>query len=192
MNTQPTNINTAIAQANRLSRAQALLTEGYTFTQDAVTEMVAVCKPGELGAAYWIGEHMDGRTGCDCPDALKGNKCKHELAWKLIKDAQDKAEDEAMWEAICAEHDEREKEEGGAAFSRPTEAQLLESLLSQVRADIAKHEQWIEAVRHEPFSLTGMLKTDSLLTKLQRLKATEEILQGYAGKMECGVMELAA
>ena len=51
----PRNPQEAINQANRLQRAELLLTQGYTFTYDAELETVFVTKPGELHAAYTIG-----------------------------------------------------------------------------------------------------------------------------------------
>ena len=104
--TQPRNAQEAIAQANRLQRARQIITEGYSFTQDALTNMVAICKPGELHASYFIGEHVDGTTGCDCPDACKGNNCKHEIAWGLVK--AEHADELAGLEAQCARYDAEE------------------------------------------------------------------------------------
>ena len=108
-NTQPRNVQEALAQANRLQRAQQILKDGYTFTQDADTQMVAVCKPGELHAAYWIGEHVDGTNGCDCADRVKTQKpCKHEHAWELVKAEQ--ADEARMWEAQCKQWEEENEE----------------------------------------------------------------------------------
>lgn len=93
-NTNRFNINDAIAQANRRERALNILEEGYTFTQE--NDMVAVCKPGELHASYWIGEHVDSSTGCDCPDRVKtGKPCKHEIANDILQ------ADEAHFEAMA-------------------------------------------------------------------------------------------
>jgi hypothetical protein len=113
---KPRNAQEALQQAVRLERAKQLIEEGYTFTKDADTNMVAVCKPGELHAAYWIGEHVDGTNGCDCPDAVKGNYCKHEICWDMIQaNAQQAlpltdADEAAMWEAQCKKHDEENEE----------------------------------------------------------------------------------
>ena len=96
------NINTAIAQANRNTRAQQILKDGYTFTQEA-SGSVAICKPGELHASYWIGEQVDGTNGCDCADKAKtGLPYKHELAWNMLQD------EEAQFEAMAAKWEEEE------------------------------------------------------------------------------------
>ncbi len=89
------NINTAIAQANRFSRAIQIIKDGYCFTVEN-SGSIAVCKPGRLAASYWI---TDGE--CDCPDRMKGNVCKHELAWEILEDER------ANMEAQCAEYDRR-------------------------------------------------------------------------------------
>lgn len=94
------NINTAIAQATRFTRAIEIIKAGYTFHKDADSEVVAVCKPGEMKATYWINMLSE---GCDCPDRMKtGNRCKHELAWNIIEDER------ANMEAQCAEYDARQ------------------------------------------------------------------------------------
>ena len=106
-NTNTININEAIAQANRNTRALQIIEEGYTFTQDADTKMVAVCKPGKLAASYFIGEHVDGSNGCDCADKAKtGKPCKHEIAWNILQDEE--ANEARMWEAQCAQWDAEE------------------------------------------------------------------------------------
>ena len=80
-------INQAIAQANRFTRAMNILKEGYTFHKDADREVIAVCKPGEEKATYWINMLT---PGCDCPDSMKnGNRCKHELAWSILEDERE-------------------------------------------------------------------------------------------------------
>ena len=92
------NINQAINQANRLQRALTILKEGYKLTDELGDgSLIAVCKPGRLAASYWI---TDGE--CDCPDRAKGNICKHELAWDVLK-----AEEEMM-EALCKEWEARQ------------------------------------------------------------------------------------
>ena len=97
MNTTTNNINTARREANCYTKALQIIKEGYTFTKDADSEVIAVCKPGQLAASYWINMISE---GCDCPDFQKhGTFCKHTMANDLI-------EDEAkMWESICAEYD---------------------------------------------------------------------------------------
>ena len=106
MNTNTRNINEAIAQANRRERAEKIIQEGYSFTKDADSGMVAVCKPGDLHASYWIGEHVDGSTGCDCPDRVKtGKPCKHEIANNILE--SEKTEFEAMAERWEEEEDNR-------------------------------------------------------------------------------------
>jgi hypothetical protein len=68
--------------------------------------VVAVCKPGSLAAAYWLNMLSE---GCDCPDSLKGNYCKHEMCWDAIQaEAKDVA---AMLEAQCAEYEWRAENE---------------------------------------------------------------------------------
>lgn len=104
----PRNPQEAINQANRLQRAELLLTQGYTFTYDAELETVFVTKPGELHAAYTIGAQVDGTDGCSCPDKAKGNVCKHEIAWSLIQ--KQEAEELAGLEAQCKQW-EAENEE---------------------------------------------------------------------------------
>src|ERR1051326_4648699 len=63
-------------------RAQAILDEGYTFWPDPELG-VAVCKPNELHASYWIADGV-----CDCPARQKDRTCKHEIAWS-IRQAED-------------------------------------------------------------------------------------------------------
>ena len=105
-NTATININDAIAQANRNTRALQILKEGYKFTKEA-SGSIAVCKPGELHASYFIGEHVDGTTGCDCPDKAKtGKPCKHEIAWNILQDEE--ADEARMWEAQCAKWEAEE------------------------------------------------------------------------------------
>lgn len=96
------NINEAIAQANRNTRAQQIIEAGYTFTKEA-SGSIAVCKPGELHASYFIGENVDGTNGCSCADKAKtGKPCKHEIAWDLLQD------EEARFEAQAAQWEEEE------------------------------------------------------------------------------------
>ena len=71
METTPKNAQEALQQANRFDRAQQIIAEGYTFTQDKELPIVFVCKPGRLYAEYTIGEQLTGRDGCDCPDFQK-------------------------------------------------------------------------------------------------------------------------
>ena len=98
-----TNINTAIAEANRLNRAFEIIKAGYTFTKDADSDVVAVCKPGDLHASYWINMLS---PGCDCPDHMRtGRPCKHMMALEIKK------EEEAMMEALCAEWEARQLQE---------------------------------------------------------------------------------
>jgi hypothetical protein len=93
------NINTARREANSYAKALEILKAGYTFTKDAETEVIAVCKPGRLAASYWL-NMME--PGCDCPDYMKrGNFCKHTMAWGILQ------EEEASMEAQCAEYDLR-------------------------------------------------------------------------------------
>lgn len=100
-NNTPRNAQEAIAQANRYARAEQIIQEGYKFTKDADSGMVAVCKPGDLHASYWIGEHVDGTTGCDCPDKKKtGKPCKHEIANEILEEEKAAFNAQAaQWEA---------------------------------------------------------------------------------------------
>jgi hypothetical protein len=93
----PNNINAAIKQANRRERALNILKEGYKF-EDMGEGVIAVTKPGTTAAAYWLNMIT---PGCDCPDAMKGNNCKHEIAWEILQD------EAKMWDAACAEYDAR-------------------------------------------------------------------------------------
>ena len=93
----PNNINTAIKQALRRERAELIIKEGYKF-EDMGEGVIAVIKPGTTAAAYWINMIT---PGCDCPDSLKGNNCKHEIAVEILKD------EEKMWNAACAEYEAR-------------------------------------------------------------------------------------
>jgi hypothetical protein len=101
--TTPRNAQEAMQQALRFERAKQIIKEGYTFHQDADSDVVAVCKPGSLAAAYWLNMLSD---GCDCPDFLKTHKpCKHMIAWEILED------DAANMEAQCAEYDLRAENE---------------------------------------------------------------------------------
>lgn len=79
---QPRTASEALRLAKTEEKAQAILSEGYTFEQEEDTKTVSICKPGKLSASYWI---MDGE--CSCPDFQKhGNYCKHILAWGIWKE----------------------------------------------------------------------------------------------------------
>lgn len=75
------NITTAIAQANRNNRALNMKAEGYyTLTTDFLK--VEVYKPGNTNMMpdYTV-NRVEGT--CDCPDAAKGNYCKHQMFVEL-------------------------------------------------------------------------------------------------------------
>ena len=94
MNSQPTNINTARREANSYAKAEEIIKEGYSFTDELGDgTLIAVVKPGRLAASYWI---TDGE--CDCPDFMqRGTFCKHTMAHSIKQD------EEKMMEALCAE-----------------------------------------------------------------------------------------
>jgi hypothetical protein len=101
-NRTPRNAQEAMMQALRFERAKQILKEGYTFHPDADSDVVAVCKPGSLPAAYWLNML---EPGCDCPDFLKrGQPCKHMIAWEIL-------EATASFEAQCAEYEWRAENE---------------------------------------------------------------------------------
>lgn len=118
MNNLPTprNANEARRLANSYEKALTMAAEGYTF-EKMESGSIAICKPGRLAASYWIGEHLDGTNGCDCPDFTKnGSFCKHTIfvliEWeKEAQEALHKAEEEEMFEEQCREYDTRAKYE---------------------------------------------------------------------------------
>ena len=86
--------------ANSYAKAIEIIKEGYTFSKDAETGVIAVCKPGRLAASYWINVLEE---GCDCPDYMKhGKYCKHTLANGILE------EEEASMEAQCELYDNAE------------------------------------------------------------------------------------
>jgi hypothetical protein len=98
---RPRNAQEAKAHALRHERAVQIVKEGlYSFYADKDTDAVAVCRKGSFAATYWL-NLME--PGCDCPDAVKGNFCKHERAWAIIQDeaAARLADEEAIMEAQC-------------------------------------------------------------------------------------------
>ncbi len=112
------NINEAVKQANRNSRAQNMQAEGYTVViyKDWLT--VEIHKPGNTTMMQDYMVNRLERT-CTCEDAKRGNYCKHQMFVELVmetypqgKQALEEAQDEAaMWEAICAEYDLRARYE---------------------------------------------------------------------------------
>jgi len=107
-------INQAIHQANRLQRALTILKEGYNFVNcteaNSPVTLVAVYKPNDAPSApsYWIRAGFTApeiQNGCSCPDRAKGNICKHEIAWDVLK------AEEAMMEALCKEWEARQLQE---------------------------------------------------------------------------------
>ena len=148
----PKSAQDARRMANSFAKAQAILEEGYRFTQE--NGMVAVVKPGELHAAYWIGEHADGTSGCDCPDFVKHGKfCKHTLAVGIL--AEQEAQEEAMWNAICAQYEEEEGWADGVHEPMPqtTTAQFLEALQARMCSDLNKAEAAI--AKQKSYEVTG-------------------------------------
>ena len=132
--TPPRNAPEALHQARRHERAQTLLREGYSFTWDADTKTVFVCKPGRLYAEYTIGEQLTGKDGCSCPDFQKnGIPCKHMAAWQLLQAEQ--ADEDANFAAQCARYDD---EEGYLdAIPTPTLMTLaVKDLIARLQADL--------------------------------------------------------
>lgn len=152
----PRNPQEAINQANRLQRARQIIKDGYTFTQEP-SGMVAVCKPGELFASYWIGEHVDGTNGCDCPDRAKGNVCKHEIAWSLIQKRE--ADELAGLEAQCKQW---EQEEGWADIPNSR----LHRMRDLLHAELLEAENTAARLNSEPFCCKDAVK--SWMRKAQR------------------------
>lgn len=80
---EPQTIEEARRQINTVDRAKEILKAEYTFWLDDDSIYVAVCKPGQMAASYFIDITGDIPT-CNCPDfEHRGNYCKHTLAWKL-------------------------------------------------------------------------------------------------------------
>jgi predicted nucleic acid-binding Zn finger protein len=92
----PVNATDALRFARTLEKAKAILAAGYYFELDAELELVFVCKPGQLSAAYWIflgeGDEILPR-GCQCPDFThRGGYCKHTLAWNMLEAEREEEE----------------------------------------------------------------------------------------------------
>lgn len=153
-NATPKTAQAAIAQANRFQRAQAILTQGYTFSQDVELNTVLVTKPGRLAAEYTIGEQLTGRDGCSCPDFQRtGIPCKHMMAWEIVQKQEE--EEAQMWEAQCARYDEEEGwlDAPYETTRKTTTAQFLEALQARMVADLNKAET---AIRKQKFyEVTG-------------------------------------
>lgn len=175
----PRNPQEAIAQANRLQRAERLLQEGYTFCYDAELETVFVTKPGELHAAYTIGPQVDGTNGCDCPDKAKGNICKHEIAWALIQ--KQEADEAANWEAQCKEYDETE-----AWADIPNER--LHRMRNLFLAELLDAENKAARLQHEPFA-----NKDAAYSWLRKADRCRKVLAQFdetLHKVELGLLTL--
>lgn len=105
------NINTAIFEANRNSRALNMTVEGYTFIT-ATWLTVEVLKPGNINLMpdYTV-DRIE--ATCTCSDFTKNQKaCKH-ILWVELKmanypQAAEAKEEFKMWEAICKQHEEEE------------------------------------------------------------------------------------
>ena len=106
------NINTAINQANRNSRALNMKSEGYYYLS---TDWIKaeVFKPGNFNM---IPDYIVDRVAgtCTCKDAEKGNTCKHRLFVELQMNDYPQAaemlkaaiEEKAMWDEVCEKWEE--------------------------------------------------------------------------------------
>jgi hypothetical protein len=169
MTTSPKNAQEALQQANRLQRARAILAEGYTFHKDKDSEAVAVCKPGRLAASYWINLLSE---GCDCPDSMKGNDCKHLLAWKLLE--TEKADDAANMEAQCKQWEEENPLD---CIPTPTlESIAIKDLTAKMQADL-EHVQADIAAQGE--RRTGYIHRQHLTQRAGRLENAIETVNQY-------------
>lgn len=117
--------------AVRNERARQIIAEGYSFFADADPDMdlVAVCKPGSLAAAYWITQRG---TVCDCKD-FEGNRkhCKHIFAWQIVQAEKIETLASTNVETVkefCKERDERREIEAGMQAN-------IEARLAQMDAD---------------------------------------------------------
>lgn len=87
----PTNAVDALRLARAEEKAIQIIAEGYTFEPQEGTELVAVCKPGQSAAAYWIWDAPDGFwQGCNCPASVAngGAFCKHLQAYRRIQEEE--------------------------------------------------------------------------------------------------------
>jgi hypothetical protein len=155
MTTSPKNAQEALQQANRLQRARAILAEGYTFHKDKDSEAVAVCKPGRLAASYWINLLSE---GCDCPDSMKGNDCKHLLAWDILQ--TEKADEQANMEWQCAIWEDQNLP------MLPELPKLAKDVVNRMEADLQQVQTDIDAQAERR---TGYLHSQHLAQRAGRL-----------------------
>jgi hypothetical protein len=153
---RPRNAQEAMAHALRHERALQIVAEGlYSFYADKDTDAVAVCRKGSFAATYWL-NLME--PGCDCPDSLKGNYCKHERAWSILQDNAAAADEQANMEAQCKEWEDYHLPE------LPTvEATARRLLVEKMERDLIRTQDAI--AQH------GARKTNYLTAQQQRDKA---------------------
>ena len=168
---EPRNAQQALQQARLHERAQAILAAGYQFIEDKDTDVVAVVKPGRLAASYWINLLSE---GCDCPDAMKGNYCKHRAAWKLLQEQA--ADDAANMEAQCAAW---ENAEGNHLDAIPTPTLMtlaVKDLIARLQADLQTVETSLAT--HEQRRV-GYIHTRQVQDRAERLKYLLDTLAQY-------------